>query len=112
MGTLQAWRSTGPVGRPPCWQEAVGLGSTVRSTGLKKETKILTVGRPVGRPKLTESWGLQVGRPVGRPTDVHKRARPGHMIRSTGPVGRFSLKQKNWEEILNLKIFEDNFVGI
>jgi len=32
LGTLQAWRSTGPVDRLPCWQRAVGSG------------------RPLGRP--------------------------------------------------------------
>jgi len=95
LGLWQAWRSTGPVGRPPCWHIAVGLGSTDRSTGLMKETQFCKGGRPVGRPTKNREQMFLVGRPVGRPTNLHKRARPGHRTRSTGPVGRFSLKQNN-----------------
>ena len=44
------------VGRPsPCWQRAVELRSTVRSTVLFDKTQFPSIGRPGGRPKQTES---------------------------------------------------------
>jgi len=84
LGAVDGCRSTGPVDRQSNWQLAVGLVRPIgRPTAKGNFCLKLSVAGPVDRQK-PESKVIQVGRPVGRPTDVYKRARPGHYVRSTG----------------------------
>ena len=88
MAACGYW-STGPIDRQSIGKLAVGLG---RPAAKEKNFSLFCRSTgPVDRQN-PRAKGFQSVDRSGRPTDVHKRARPDHKARSTGPVDRSGLK--------------------